>query len=160
MPRIIYKQLSNRQGREPQQALPIESFDREVFLSASEKAKFIWYGHSVVLMRMEDKNILIDPMLGPDTTPIAPFPTKRFSENTLKLIDDFPEIDLLLVNDATYHGVKSGATSTEIEGAPYLIPSIDTLISKDYARSRFDDFNASKATASGDIKAGNILLDH
>ena len=47
-------------------------------------------------------SILIDPMLGPDTTPIAPMPTKRFYENTLDIIDDFPEIDLLLLTHDHY----------------------------------------------------------
>ncbi|MEL6926539.1 MAG: MBL fold metallo-hydrolase, partial [Bacteroidota bacterium] len=67
-----------------------------------KKSKIIWYGHSVVLLRMEDKTILIDPMLGPDTTPIAPIQTKRFSENTLDLIDQFPDIDLMLITHDHY----------------------------------------------------------
>jgi len=101
-PRVIYKQLSNQSGRIPKQPLPVEPFDQTTFLSTSEKAKFIWYGHSVILMRLQEKNILIDPMLGPDTTPIAPIPTKRFSENTLDLIDDFPEIDLIIMTHDHY----------------------------------------------------------
>ena len=73
-PRVIYKQLSNSSARVPQQPLPIQAFDQSSFLAPSEKAKFIWYGHAAVLLRLEGKNILIDPMLGPDTTPIAPIP--------------------------------------------------------------------------------------
>ena len=53
-------------------------------------------------MRMHEKNILVDPMLGSNTTPIAPIPNKRFSENTLSLIDDFPEIDLILITHDHY----------------------------------------------------------
>lgn len=102
LPGIIYKQLTHTNGREPKQPLPIAPFDNAAFLAPSEKAKFIWYGHSVILMRMEAKTILIDPMLGPDTTPIAPMATKRFSENTLDLIDDFPEIDLLIITHDHY----------------------------------------------------------
>jgi len=101
-PKVIYKQLTNRKGREPEHPLPVISFDKKSFLAPSPKSKFIWYGHSVVLMRIEGKTLLIDPMLGPDTTPIAPVPTKRFSENTLDLIDDFPEIDLLLMTHDHY----------------------------------------------------------
>jgi L-ascorbate metabolism protein UlaG (beta-lactamase superfamily) len=41
-------------------------------------------------------------MLGPNTTPIAPMATKRFSENTLNLIDDFPEIDIVLLTHDHY----------------------------------------------------------
>ena len=101
-PRVIRKQLSNRSARQPQSPLPVMPFDIKAFLAPSEKCKFIWYGHSAVLMRMQGKTMLIDPMLGPDTTPIAPIPTKRFSENTLDFIDDFPEIDLLLMTHDHY----------------------------------------------------------
>ncbi len=102
LPRIIYKQLSNRQGREPKQPLPVQPFDKEAFLAPSSTAKMIWYGHSVVLLRINNKTLLIDPMLGPNTTPIAPMPTRRFSENTLELIDQFPEIDLVLLTHDHY----------------------------------------------------------
>lgn len=102
IPQIIYKQLTNRKKKEPDTALPVAPFSVDAFLAADEKPKFIWYGHSVVLLRMNGKTLLIDPMLGPDCTPIAPFPTKRFSENTLQFIDDFPEIDLLLLTHDHY----------------------------------------------------------
>ncbi|MEN0003403.1 MAG: MBL fold metallo-hydrolase [Bacteroidota bacterium] len=102
LPRIIYKQLSYRNGREPQQPLPVAPFDATAFLADTEKSKFIWYGHSALLLRMQGKTLLVDPMLGPDTTPIAPIPTKRFSENVLSVINDFPEIDVLLLTHDHY----------------------------------------------------------
>lgn len=102
LPSIIYKQFFNGNGRKPAQPLAVKPFAKAAFLADSEKAKFIWYGHSVVLMRMNGKNILIDPMLGPNTTPIAPFSSGRFSENTLDLINDFPEIDLMLITHDHY----------------------------------------------------------
>jgi len=102
MPGIIYKQLSNRKARQPQKPLPIQAFDQKAFLKNSDQAQMIWYGHSVLLLRMGGLTILIDPMLGNNTTPIAPMPTKRFSENTLQLIDAFPEIDLVLLTHDHY----------------------------------------------------------
>ena len=102
IPKMIYKQLRKTKGRFPEQSLPIHSFDKTAFLDASPKSKFIWYGHSVLLMQMEGKTLVIDPMLGPDTTPIAPMASKRFSEGTLDLIDDFPTIDLMLITHDHY----------------------------------------------------------
>jgi L-ascorbate metabolism protein UlaG (beta-lactamase superfamily) len=101
IPGVIYKQLT-KEGQKPKANLPIIPFDEPAFLAPSDKAKFIWYAHSVVLMRMNEKTILIDPMLGANTTPIAPFPNKRFSENSLALIDSFPEIDLILLTHDHY----------------------------------------------------------
>ena len=102
MPSMLYKQFFNAKGRTPKKPLPVVPFDKAAFEATSEKTKLIWYGHSVVLMRMNGKTILIDPMLGDDTTPIAPFASKRFSKNTLSLIDDFPTIDLIVLTHDHY----------------------------------------------------------
>lgn len=102
MPRIIYKQLANQEGRIPKQPLPVIPFDQKAFLAPSDGSKFIWYGHSAIMLRIAGKTLLIDPMFGPDTAPIAPFATKRFSENTLDFIDDFPAIDLVLLTHDHY----------------------------------------------------------
>ena len=101
LPEVIYKQLT-KEGQKPNANLPFIPFDKPAFLAPTEKAKFIWYGHSVVLMKLNGKTILIDPMLGSDTTPIAPVTNQRFSENSLSLIDSFPEIDLILLTHDHY----------------------------------------------------------
>lgn len=102
IPGLLYKQFTNRQMREPEAPLPVEAFSSADFMAPSATARIIWYGHSVVLMRLSGLTILIDPMLGPDAAPIAPIQTKRFSPDTLQLIDDFPEIDLLLLTHDHY----------------------------------------------------------
>lgn len=101
-PSIIYKQLSSNKNKFPSPPIPVLPFDKSAFLAPSERAKFIWYGHSAILLRMQGKTMLIDPMLGPDTTPIAPIPSKRFSENTLSIIDDFPTIDVMMLTHDHY----------------------------------------------------------
>lgn len=102
LPGLLKKQLFDKEGREPQSPIPIAAFDKEAFMAPSDRMKYIWYGHSVVLMRMAAKTILIDPMLGPNASPIAPFATKRFSEGSLDVIDQFPEIDLLIMTHDHY----------------------------------------------------------
>lgn len=102
IPGLLCEQVFHKKGKEPESALEILPFDKEAFLAESDTTKMIWYGHSVVLMRINGKTVLIDPMLGPKAAPIAPFPTKRFSENTLDLIKDFPEIDILLMTHDHY----------------------------------------------------------
>lgn len=102
IPSIIYKNFTNRADKAPKQPLPIQPLDVAAFLTPSPSSKFVWYGHSVVLMRMMGKTLLIDPMFGPDAAPIAPFAAKRFSDNTLDLIDTLPEIDLVLLTHDHY----------------------------------------------------------
>ena len=102
LPKLLYKQFCEKKDREPSQPLPILPFDKEAFVINENQVRYIWYGHSVVLLRMNGKNILIDPMLGSNAAPIAPFPIKRFSENTLEIIDQLPEIDLVLLSHDHY----------------------------------------------------------
>lgn len=102
LPNLLYQQFCNKKDRSPVEALPVVPFDRQRFMALSETPQFIWYGHSVVLMRWRGKTILIDPMLGPNASPIAPFSTTRYSENTLDLIDEFPEIDLAMLTHDHY----------------------------------------------------------
>lgn len=102
LPKLIKKQLFDKEGRFPKQNLPIIKFDKNTFLTKNNETKFIWYGHAVVLLRLNGLNILIDPMFGADTAPVAPFASKRYSENTLDIIDDLPEIDVLLLTHDHY----------------------------------------------------------
>jgi L-ascorbate metabolism protein UlaG (beta-lactamase superfamily) len=102
IPRLLYKQFWETQGRYPAQSLPVESLNSTAFPTDNGKAKFIWYGHSAVLMRMKNKTLLIDPMLGPDSSPTAPFRTKRFSSRTLEVIDQIPPVDLMLITHDHY----------------------------------------------------------
>ncbi|RVT77321.1 hypothetical protein EOD40_05775 [Flavobacterium sufflavum] len=102
LPKFLHKQFCQKEDREPLEPLPILSFDKEQFESGNHLMKSIWYGHSAILMQLNHKNILIDPMFGLDAAPIAPFKVKRFSEGTLDLIDEFPEIDLVLISHDHY----------------------------------------------------------
>lgn len=103
MPGLLYKLFFGKgSGFTPDKNLAIEEFNTEAFLAPSNSIKYIWYGHGVYLLRINNKTLLIDPMLGPDSAPISPATTPRFSKNTLALIDDFPPIDLMLLTHDHY----------------------------------------------------------
>ncbi|MGB4838363.1 MAG: MBL fold metallo-hydrolase [Saprospiraceae bacterium] len=102
LPGILCKQLKGHSEGNPTSALPICPLNKMYFLETGEKAKFVWYGHSVVLMQLHNQTILIDPMLGDDASPIAPKKTRRFSADPLSVIDTLPEIDLLLLTHDHY----------------------------------------------------------
>ena len=101
LPKLLYKQFFESKGREPKNSLPIVPYSDD-FQKPTEKAQFIWYGHSVILLKIADTTILIDPMFGSNASPIAPFPTKRFSNDALQVIDDLPDIDVLLMTHDHY----------------------------------------------------------
>ena len=102
LPKLLYRQFCKKENREPLRKLPIHAFDRADFEQASPRMKAIWFGHSAVLLRINNSNIFIDPMLGPNAAPISPFSVNRFSANTLMIIDQLPEIDLILISHDHY----------------------------------------------------------
>ena len=118
IPGIIYRQLTSRIAQEPPRPLDVLPFDAEAFLLPTDHGKFIWYGHSAVLLRLGGKTLLIDPMLGPNTTPIAPMATRRFSEGTLELLDQFPPIDAVLITHDHYDHL-------DLASILKLIPKVD-----------------------------------
>lgn len=102
LPNELYERIFNSNGREPKDKIKIKPLDKEEFVQPADTAKIIWYGHSAVLINMNGTIILIDPMLGPDASPTAPFKTLRFSEDTLPLADELPDIDLVLLSHDHY----------------------------------------------------------
>ena len=102
LPGLIVQQIRNKKLRLPEGDLPILPFAKDTFTNDVHKPKFVWYGHSVVLLHINGKNILIDPMFGPNAAPIAPTPNKRFSKDSLAVIDQLPPIDLVLFTHDHY----------------------------------------------------------
>ena len=102
LPKLLYKQFCKKERREPSRRLPISPFNKTEFEQPHVGMKAIWYGHSAILMRINNLNLFIDPMLGPNAAPISPFSVKRFSDNTLNIIDDLPDIDLVLMSHDHY----------------------------------------------------------
>jgi L-ascorbate metabolism protein UlaG (beta-lactamase superfamily) len=101
-PKLLFSQLFKKKQRLPFQEIKVPPFNATSFLAPAEHMKFIWYGHSAILMRLKNKTILIDPMFGSDAAPIAPFSIKRFNTISTAIISDFPEIDVLLMSHDHY----------------------------------------------------------
>ena len=102
IPKLLFSQFFKRKQRQPIKEIKVPPFSAELFLAPSELMKFIWYGHSAILIRLKNKTILIDPMFGADAAPIAPFSIKRFNSVSTSIISDFPEIDLLIMSHDHY----------------------------------------------------------
>lgn len=102
IPELLYEQLCSKNNRTPGRPLEIERFDTSQFLQENTNFKFAWYGHSAVICRLNGKTILIDPMLGDNASPIAPYKTARFSPGTIDTIQDFPDIDLVMMSHDHY----------------------------------------------------------
>lgn len=102
LPKVLYEKFFEAKERIPTNKIIVQNFDKEAFLAPSDNVKIIWYGHSAILINMSGHIILIDPMLGPDASPIAPFRTERFSDDIISFIDEMPDVDLVLLSHDHY----------------------------------------------------------
>ncbi len=102
MPGLIKQMLSGRAARDPKENLAMETFNGEAWQKDTAAFQFIWFGHSVGLMKMAGKNLLIDPMFGGDASPVGPMRTKRYTDSTLRLVEQLPFIDAVLITHDHY----------------------------------------------------------
>lgn len=63
----------------------------------TEQDFIIWLGHSSFYVQLSGKRILIDPVLSPYASPVS-FMIKAFDGTTVYNVDDFPDIDALLIS--------------------------------------------------------------
>ncbi len=102
LPKMLYKQFCEKNNRKPLHKLSVTPLNSSEFLQDGPNWKAAWFGHSAILIRFNQWNILIDPMFGPNAAPISPFAVSRFSDNTLDIIDSLPPIDLVLISHDHY----------------------------------------------------------
>ena len=86
----------------PTQPLPTR-FDHAAFLSSVEddQVRVTWYGHSAILLEIEGKRLLLDPMLGSTASPVSFF-AKRFPYQTPINLDPFTDIDAIIISHDHY----------------------------------------------------------
>lgn len=93
---MIKEYWNNDEERFPLKTIPTVKFDKQNF----KDWDFVWFGHSTILMRVDGKNILIDPVFY-KASPIF-FGWKAFNYSDMPEISDLPEIDILLISHDHY----------------------------------------------------------
>ena len=94
---LMKEQIFGKQQRTPPFELPQTKPDWNVW-QEYQKLQYIWFGHSTVLLRIEEQNILIDPVFD-DASPL-PFTVPRFQEPVLSL-SEIP-VDIVLISHDHY----------------------------------------------------------
>ncbi|SDO17923.1 MBL fold metallo-hydrolase [Alkalicoccus daliensis] len=61
-----------------------------------------WFGHSTFYITIGDFKILVDPMLGPAASPVSFLGSRRYTGSLLHLIEEMPEIDVVLLTHDHY----------------------------------------------------------
>ena len=93
------KDATGDQIRTPPGPFPIEKPTLDS--TASQGLEAYWIGHSTVLVEMEGKRILTDPMLSDAAFPVDMIAPKRFNPPALTM-DELPKIDIAIISHDHY----------------------------------------------------------
>jgi L-ascorbate metabolism protein UlaG (beta-lactamase superfamily) len=96
---IIIKSLNKNPDVKPPSKLPSVKIDLKNI--KSDKPLIVWFGHSSYFIRIDNKNILVDPVFSGNASPVS-FMIKAFEGSDVYTPDDFPEIDFLILTHDHY----------------------------------------------------------
>ncbi|NMH72524.1 hypothetical protein HF078_05505 [Bacillus sp. RO2] len=86
--------------RKPAGPLPIFPIDWTKIKSEADSVT--WFGHSAFLISLDNKKMLVDPMLGSVASPFSFIGSKRYSEDMLHILEEMPPIDAVFISHDHY----------------------------------------------------------
>lgn len=93
--------LEKSERRRPESTLPeVKPPDLEGFLAPTDSIKFIWFGHSTLLVNLRNTILLIDPVFSNSAAPVN-FLVERFQPPVLRL-EELPPVDYVLISHDHY----------------------------------------------------------
>ena len=93
--------LFNKMQSRPEKHLPeITNSNLKEFQDRQKNIKFIWLGHSTILLSINGKVVLIDPVFSKPASPVS-FLVKRFQSPAIPLAK-LPVIDYILISHDHY----------------------------------------------------------
>src|SRR5688572_3324794 len=118
---LISRQLLGGEQRVPKSPLPIETisssaFDRE----PSTGLRVTWLGHSSVLVEIDGRRLLLDPVWADRVSPLSFAGPKRFHPPPLPL-DELPPLDAIIISHDHYdHLDRSVIRVLGNSGVPFI----------------------------------------
>ncbi|WP_197072170.1 MBL fold metallo-hydrolase [Methanococcoides methylutens] len=95
--------VSEVKDRHPAGPIPVSAIDWSKI--EGENDSMTWLGHSAFLLSIDDKKLLIDPMLSPVASPVSFVGIERYEyseEIMLHIIDEMPPIDAVFITHDHY----------------------------------------------------------
>ena len=80
---------------------PIPNIKTDLKNMPGSEPVIVWFGHSSYFIRINGKNILVDPVFSGHSSPFS-FMTKNFAGTNIYAVDDLPPLDILLLTHDHY----------------------------------------------------------
>ena len=95
--KLLKLQLAKVDNQVPAEPVPVIKRDLKAPVKTTEPV-ITWFGHSTILVQLEGKNMLIDPVLSKRASPFQFVGPKNFPGTDVYAAEDFPNIDFLLIS--------------------------------------------------------------
>ncbi|MCM3719221.1 MBL fold metallo-hydrolase [Fictibacillus phosphorivorans] len=104
---VLKEFLMGNPNRQPSKPIPIKPLQLSK-LNPNQTTKVTWFGHSSLMIELDNKRILLDPMFGKAPSPIPWFGNKRYSKDLPFSVAELPQIDLVLLSHDHYDHLDYG----------------------------------------------------
>lgn len=95
------KDFLNSEDKRPQKDLKPNKLNRED-INNMKDFDITWFGHSTFLLKLDNKNILYDPMFSERPSPVPFLIDKRYSKELSITPEELPEIDIVFISHDHY----------------------------------------------------------
>ncbi|MEP2023846.1 MAG: MBL fold metallo-hydrolase [Reichenbachiella sp.] len=100
---MMYKFATNTKGREPEEKIETFAFDTQKWETRNEDEIMLsWFGHSSMMVKMDGKTILADPVFGERASMFSFMGPKKFDYSHHMNVDQLPEVDLVIISHDHY----------------------------------------------------------
>lgn len=98
----MIKFMKGGENREPKVPLQTAKFDKNAFLNSHSGISYTWFGHSTVLINVNGKIILTDPVFSETASPVSFLGAKRFKYTNQFNVKQLPDLDAVLISHDHY----------------------------------------------------------
>jgi L-ascorbate metabolism protein UlaG (beta-lactamase superfamily) len=103
---MLRSTLMHNKNRKPAHTITPPSIDMKAFLAAKEP-QLVWLGHSAMLVRLQGKTLMFDPVFSERASPVQFAGPKRFSKPPISA-EELPHIDAVLISHDHYDHLDYG----------------------------------------------------
>lgn len=101
--KVMYQFATNTKGREPEAQIETSAFDAQSWESRNEDEIMLsWFGHSSVLVKLDGKSILVDPVFGERASMFSFMGPKKFNYSNYMDVEQLPHVDLVIISHDHY----------------------------------------------------------
>jgi len=100
---VMWEFFRNNKNREPAEMLQVDKFNPDSFNDLDPNdLSFTWFGHSSILIKIDGKTLLIDPVFSERASMFSFMGPKRFPYSYYMNVDLMPELDAVLISHDHY----------------------------------------------------------